>query len=284
MRALAERVMMGPRHAIILTVVLNAIPLQPVQFVGIALIALVALRLGSQSALMVAGWSLLPLGLWTVVFGGPPIMIVLLIAAMIGALVLRQTDSWRAVLIVALGHGAVLMLVVAPLSSEWFQQMMAPVVAIQEPYAPEGVTARQLYEIALAYFGAAHVVVLLAVMMLARWWQSVLYNPQAFGQEMRALRLTPIFVLGLIVTSGLCIAVGMAQAIVLLFVPLLVAGLALIHWLVEDREMGVGPLVAMYVVLVLLNQLVVPLVLLLSLLDSSLDLRKRLAVEHKRDE
>ena len=73
MRVLAERVMMGPRHAILLTVALNAIPL--VQFLGIALIALVVLRQGAQGGLMVAGWNLLPLGLWSMFLAGPPISV-----------------------------------------------------------------------------------------------------------------------------------------------------------------------------------------------------------------
>ena len=283
MRALAERVMMGPRHAIVLTVVLNAIPLPPVQFVGIALIALVYLRLGSQSGLMVAGWSLVPLGLWTVILGGPPITLALLFVVMIGAQVLRQADSWRGVMIVAVFHGALLTLIVAPFAAEWFRQMLAPAVAFQEPYAPEGITTRQLYDNALAYFGAAHALLFVGVMMLARWWQSVLYNPQAFGREMRGLRLTPMFVIGLIVVAVLCIVAGIPQSIVMLFVPLLVSGLALIHWLVADRQLGAGPLVVLYVVLLVLNQLAIPLVMLLSLLDSSFDLRKRLAVKNDSD-
>ena len=66
----------------------------------------------------------------------------------------------------------------------------------------------------------------------------------------------------------------------ILFGPLLVSGLALIHWLVADRELGAGPLVAIYLVLLVVIQVIIPLVLLLSLLDSSFDLRKKLAAEH----
>ena len=106
MRVLAERVMMGPRHAIVLTVALNAIPL--VQFLGIALIALVVLRQGAQGGLMVAGWNLLPLGLWSMFLAGPPISIQLLMFMIIGALVLKETSSWRAVTVVAVIHGCLL--------------------------------------------------------------------------------------------------------------------------------------------------------------------------------
>ena len=278
MRVLAERVMMGPRHAIVLTVALNAIPL--VQFLGIALIALVVLRQGAQGGLMVAGWNLLPLGLWSMFLAGPPISIQLLMFMIIGALVLKETSSWRAVTVVAVIHGIVLTIIIDLFAAEWFRQITEPAVLFQEQLAPEGVTRRQLYVSTLAWIGAFHALMFISLMMLARWWQSALYNPLAFGREMRGLRLSPIFVLGLIVAALLCILVGSPETIVILFVPLLVSGLALIHWLVADRELGAGPLVAIYLVLLVVNQVIIPLVLLLSLLDSSFDLRKKLAAEH----
>ena len=116
MRVLAERVMMGPRQAIVLTVALNAIPL--VQFLGIALIALVVLRRGPQVGLMVAGWNLLPLGLWSMFLAGPPISIQLLMIMIIGALVLRETSSWRVITVVAIIHGIILTIVIDLFAAE----------------------------------------------------------------------------------------------------------------------------------------------------------------------
>ncbi|MAV27706.1 MAG: hypothetical protein CMQ05_16625 [Gammaproteobacteria bacterium] len=284
MRALAERVMMGPRHAIFLTVVLSAIPIPPVQFLGIALVGLVLLRHGAQRGLLVAGWNLLPLGFWTVFLGGPPITMQLLLVMIVGALVLRETSSWRAVTVVAVIHGAILTLVVEPFAMEWFRQVMEPVVSYQEQHAPEGMTERQLYKEMLALMGAIHSLFFVGLMMLARWWQSTLFNPQAFGREMRGLRLTPMFTIGLIVAAVLCFVAGTPQTIFLVFVPAIVAGLALIHWLVADRNLGVGPLVALYVIVFVLNQLAILLIVLLSLIDSSFDLRKKLASQRVDDE
>ncbi len=119
-------------------------------------------------------------------------------------------------------------------------------------------------------------IVTLLSLMLGRYWQGLLYNPGGFGKEFRELRFTPLQATGLLLGMLLGPNFGPELAVLtpLCSVPLVFAGLALMHGLVGQGRMARFWLVGLYVGL-LLTQLIYPLLAVLALIDSLFDFRGR---------
>src|SRR5690606_12926604 len=134
-------------------------------------------------------------------------------------------------------------------------------------------TAEQLANVMLRFYGAYHAIAVLLCLMLARWWQALLYNPGGFGQEFRALRFDPRVMLTLLalIVLGL-LGAGPDGWVPLLSIPPLVGGVAVVHALVAQRSLGGHWLALGYLTLALMY----PLVIMLGLMDSVFDLRKRI--------
>ncbi len=111
-----------------------------------------------------------------------------------------------------------------------------------------------------------------ASLILARWWQSLLYNPGGFRQEFHALRIEPKLVL-------ICALVQLAYSMLfgmgmgMLLIPLFFAGLGFAHWWSANRN-TTYVLWVIYLLLVLSPALAI-FVAALGLLDSAFNLRKR---------
>jgi hypothetical protein len=118
-------------------------------------------------------------------------------------------------------------------------------------------------------------------LLLARWWQSLLVRPGAFREEFCELRLGTVYgliTLGVMLyaeLSGGKLAGLTTQLGMVLLVPFLLAGLAVMHSLVKQTGRGNILLVVVYVLLVLLPQAA----LLLAgggLMDTWIDFRRRI--------
>jgi hypothetical protein len=118
-------------------------------------------------------------------------------------------------------------------------------------------------------------------LLLARWWQSLLVHPGGFREEFCALRLGNLA--GLLTLAMMVLARTLpdtagelaGQLAMIMLVPYLLAGLAVMHSLLGKRRWGTGLLAGLYVALALLPQAS----LLLAgagLLDTWLDFRRRL--------
>eukprot|EP01030_Chromulinospumella_sphaerica_P006364 gene6364-6224_t len=122
-------------------------------------------------------------------------------------------------------------------------------------------------------------------LIVGRYWQALLYNPGGFGREFRAVRipLGPAMLLlaGMVVTPNL--GVQMSMLVPLCSVPLVFAGLALIHGLVAQKRLAKFWLVGLYVTLLLFMQLIYPLLVVLAIVDSLIDFRGRLAPKDADD-
>jgi hypothetical protein len=91
MRALAEFVMKERRNAIIAVLLLGLLPL--VNLLSPVVVGLTLLRKGSNEALAVLFWALLPMGAYAYV--GDVIPLILLLGVVALAAILRQTQSWE---------------------------------------------------------------------------------------------------------------------------------------------------------------------------------------------
>ena len=102
-------------------------------------------------------------------------------------------------------------------------------------------------------------------------------SPGGFRDEFHRLRLAPwmSIVLALLVFVGPQFD-GLAMLAPIATVPLLFAGLALVHGVVGIKRLGIGPLVVLYATLIFVWQVLYPLIMFLAFIDSLFDFRSRL--------
>ena len=128
----------------------------------------------------------------------------------------------------------------------------------------------------LSVIGAVYMFLAVLLLMMARWMQALLFNPGGFRLEFHSLRIERHVALGLIAVlllAGSGAIVPEAWTLYFLM-PLVFAGIALIHAVVAIRKLPVMLLATFYILLML--PAAVQLVVLLALLDSWFDFRSRL--------
>ena len=246
MRALADFIMRGRMQATLVVVGCAALPL--LFWLSAAAACLVYLRRGMSDAFGVLVWALLPALAWWY-FGEPRTLMVLLGALGLAAL-LRAGWAWNRVLLasIALGlvYGVLLGVVfrepieaLAQALNERLPQMLGGLY--QQMSVEERANLGNLIAPVLNGLIAALLqVVSVAALMLGRYWQAALYNPGGFGSEFRAIRI-PLWPAVLLLA---CMLIGpnfgpqMAMLTPLCSVPLVFAGLALMHGLVKAGKLG----------------------------------------------
>ena len=285
MRALAEFIMRGRMQAIF--VVAGAAALPMLFWLSAAAGSLVLLRRGLNDALSVLVWAVIPALAWWY-FGDPRTLLVLL-GSLGLALLLRSHASWVRVMVCSVGVGllyvwalgAVFGEPIAALASE-LQKVLPDALsgAYQQLSVEErGRLESLLVPVLTGLLAALLQIVTLLSLMLGRYWQAALYNPGGFGSEFRALRFPPMLAMLLLVGMLLGPNLGAQLAVLtpLCSVPLVFAGLALMHGLVAQGRLPRFWLVGLYVTLVLFMQLIYPLLAVLAIVDSLFDFRGRAA-------
>jgi hypothetical protein len=280
MRGLAQYAMRGNKQATMVAVLFAIIPV--LFWISAALVALVILRKGYRSGASVFMWSLLPAIAWW--GNGDPTPALTLIGVAGLASVLRYSASWAYVLVASL----LVAMVSMPILASYLHDVMAAFAeaGIQleaQQKLPDNVDKQLLQALMEGVLGAVHMAILLACLVLARWWQSALYNPGGFQTEFHQLRL-PLWLTGTLALAvfGLSSITDMTQWLFVLSIPLLFAGLALVHGLVEQLKLGRAWLIATYLGLLLSSAVVFTLLALLATLDSVFKLRQRLPVRVKK--
>ena len=287
MRGLAEYIMRGRREATLAVAIAAAMPL--LFWLSGAAVALVVLRRGLSEALPVLAWGLLPAVVWAAVGDLTPLLVILGSAGL--AVVLRQGNDWVRVLLLAVPLGvafalALLMALNEPLQAlaSSFREMLPELLGqmgIQLDEAGRATLLLRLDELLIpvlgGVLGAMHALMALLALMIARYWQAGLYNPGGFRQEFHQLRLPPLVSIGLLALvilapqwSSLAILSPVAS------VPLLLAGLALVHAVVGARNLGRGWLIGIYAVLIWFANFSFILIMFLAFVDSLFDFRSRL--------
>ena len=280
MRKLAQYAMRGNKQATMVAVLFAIIPV--LFWISAALVALVILRKGYRDGAQVFMWSLLPAIAWW--SNGDPTPTLTLIGAAGLASVLRYSASWAYVLVASLVAAIVSM----PILASYLQDVMvafaeAGIQLEAQQKLPENVDKKLLQTLMEGVLGAVHMAILLACVVLARWWQAALFNPGGFQTEFHQLRL-PLWLTGTLALAvfGLSNVTDMTQWLFVLSIPLLFAGLALVHGLVEQLKLGQAWLFAIYLALLLSSAVVFTILALLATLDSVFKLRQRLPVRVKK--
>ncbi|CAM5591519.1 hypothetical protein [Stutzerimonas stutzeri] len=285
MRALAEFIMRGRMQAILVVGVAAALPM--LFWLSAAAGSLVLLRRGLNDALSVLVWAVVPALAWWY-FGDPRTLLVLL-GSLGLALLLRNQASWARVMLCSVGLGllyvwglgAVFGEPIAALAGELQKVLPETLSGAYEQFSDEerARLGALLAPVLTGLLAALLQIVTLLSLMLARYWQATLYNPGGFGSEFRALRFPPVVAIMLLVGMLLGPSLGAQFAVLtpLCSVPLVFAGVALMHGLVAQGRLPRFWLVGLYVTLVLFMQLIYPLLAVLAIVDSLFDFRGRAA-------
>jgi hypothetical protein len=294
-KGIAEFVMRGPVNAgaVAAGTLLLGLVVAPFAWLSAAVVALVALRLGAFATLRVAGPALAGVALaGALVTGqGAAIAVSGLVAwlpAMVLALVLRQRVRLDDALLVACAIGWALVfgtyLFVEDPTGLWRDLLhrIMPPEAMAARFELSAEAVRQMIDaMAPLMTGVVAMSVVFSAitsLLLARWWQSLLYNPGGFGSEFRALRLgrtaaavtLGISALALFTTPAWIDSLALVVAAVYVF-----QGLAVAHGVVNGLGLGPGWLVALYVALVPLMIYVVVGLMIVGAVDAWADYRRR---------
>ncbi len=274
MRAFAEFVMRSRAHAIGAGVFASIVPL--LHWIGAAVIGLVVLRRGVAEGGFVLLWASLPLVAWYG-YNNDAMPLLVLLGTFCLAWVLRETLSWEVTLAAAM--------VLSVIAGFVFQLTSAQALALIVDWyfevveVAQDVTREQVTQVLIGLFAMGHTASMLVAVMLARWWQSMLYNPGGFQKEIHGLRLSPIMsavIVGLMALTFVIDDPAFGRWLPLLTVPLVLSGIGFVHWFVKQKELSTSWLVAFYVLFLFMVQFFYPLLASIALMDSGLNLRKRI--------
>ena len=119
-------------------------------------------------------------------------------------------------------------------------------------------------------------------LLLARWWQSLLYNPAGFGTEFRSIQLPTLITVPILISAVLVAIVKLAVPPYGLILDFLIIGitvsmfhgLAIVHYFVRERQLGTGWFSGLYFFLVAAAVYVFSVLAMLAIADSFSDYRK----------
>ncbi len=282
MQALAKYVMKGRAEAVLAAVLATGTVL--FAWVGAAIIALITLRKGSRQGIYVLCWALVPaIVLASLGDTGP---VTMLLGVLLAASALRVSSSWSWALVAAVASGLLTGLVLLTLGQGYIEQVLqvlADALAQLASQSPDPEQAARLEAMkpsaqqVAGLLGLSNAFTVIMCLILARWWQALLYNPGGFRAEFHRLRLSQPLTVILLVMGLLLSSLGAEYRLwaLILAVPFMFAGFALMHGLAAQRKLKANWIGLFYFFWLLLDP-VKALVLILAVVDSWLDIRGRL--------
>ncbi len=308
MLALARYIDRGPIQAILVTATLGLLSLVPIfGFLSVfsgASVALVTLRHGpKQGVKIVAGATITVMLFMMVLQGGT--MLAWIMASLLWlpvwavSIVLRNTVSWSVTLMSTAVLGLLALLsayVVLGDPIEFWRSALASLfdlMASQSGGSNQMGLQEQLPAIAewlTGFLVAALVLGILASIMVARWWQSVLYHPGGFQKEFHALALPrqssiAVLVVLMIATVGPGVFGALASDFLMtVMIIYAVVGLGFVHCFVRATNRHTGWLVALYVLLFVALPHAVATLAAVGFSDSWANFRERLPGYSKKEQ
>ncbi len=266
MKALGNYILRSRVHAILAISVLTlfSIFISPFSyFLSGAPMGLAALRKGPVTGLQVAAGCLLLTALPAMALNlqpGIPIafMATVWLPVILCAGLLRNTQS-QGLMVLCAGTVGVFFTALIYVMLEDIQKWWHEWFELWQQYA-ESEPARQQLEQAYqlispllsAIFASGFVISLIITMLLARWWQSALFNPGGFRKEFYALRLPRILVfptlaglLTLLLIPG-ATSIALRDTVILMLVLYLFQGISVIHGFLYTRARSRVWLIVIY--------------------------------------
>jgi len=297
MKFLAGYIMRGRVEAAFAAATLGMMSLQlallsmPLSVLSAGAVALVTLRKGAKEGFIVLASSSLAAAVLATLIQFPYLYIALYALVVwlpiwLIAIVLREGRhiSLAVEIAVLLGIVAVIgyYLINANPALMW-QQALSKMVPSDAPVDAEEVK-RMVGYIApymTGIFAASGVFSLLLGLFLGRWWQALLYNPGGFKEEFLGLKVQPrlaticFVIIGVgFISSGAISQIAWNTAIIM-FVLYAFIGTAVLHAVFAKMKSSQYAVPMFYITLISLFRLMLPVVALVGLGDTWLDLRNR---------
>ncbi|KXJ41172.1 MAG: hypothetical protein AXA67_06395 [Methylothermaceae bacteria B42] len=262
----------------------------PMVILSAAVIALVTLRNGWLEGIVIfIAAAVVTLGIFMALPPRPgfpfPLAIVLWPPVMVAAEVLRRTYSQGFALLAVAAFMLAYVAVVHSLTGDvvafweqWLQQAVANVKgATVEGFKHDGTL--RLFNGLVAMLYTASVV---SALLLARWWQAILYNPGGFQKEFCQLRLPRSMLLGAVLLIWLAGTVNKILMVDLLMVAMMIylfQGLAVLHGMLVKQGLTGFLMVPVYGLLLFMPQYGVMGLALLGAIDTFIDFRRRIEAD-----
>lgn len=290
MRDIAEYLMQSRARALGACAIFGILPF--VHWIGVVIVALIVMRRGVNEGLLAFACTGVPLLVWYLANPlsasgvADPTAIMSLIGTAALALVLRTSMSWEVTLGAAVLAGTVFGLGFEYFAGDLLGELVKLFMKLPKMVS-QGVTSSEARQLLVGYVAMGQAYGMIGQLVLARWWQSLLYNPGGFQKEFHALRLPKALGMGLLI---LMLAAMLTRQVVylrwlpLLTLPMFVCAIGFVHWYVKYKKMDVGWLVGFYILLVLMSEWLYPLMGSLALVDSWVDLRRRIGTDRPDNE
>ena len=281
MKALAEFILRGRVQALLVALIGNFFPL-----ISTATVALVSLSKSAKEGTLLFLWVSLVLVLMQQLGTNNPLPTAVTIASL-GIMVLAATvhkilASWQWTLLVTI--------VMAVVCAQGFSIFMGTSVIAFVDAAQDMLNAvkGQQQNVQLSFAITEPVLLglvanILAIgcmmsLMLARWWHAAVQNPGGFQKEFHGFSVdAKIAVISImILIAGQFFSKSAQIWVDIVVLPLIIAGIALIHYTVKFFDQGRQWLAFLYVGMIMVGKPVLLLLVVLGLTDSLIDLRSRL--------
>lgn len=289
--------MRGRMQAIVAASVLALLALifPPLGLLSAAAVALVALRNGFRDSGLVLAGSALAVALFGILLTGNGVIaiayaLVFWIPVSLVAIVLRESGNLARSLQVSLAIGAVAVLGVflmvddpAALWAQNFQQALAPVLQNAPADFDRAQFDQALQQTSVwmtGIMGAALMGWAVMPLLLARWWQSLLFNPGGFRREFLSVQpgtMLASISLGMMVLAAVSdgqVAAVARNLCILFFCFYLVIGVSVTHCILAESRQSRILLPLMYVLMLFVIHMLLP-IALVGLTDSWANWRQR---------
>ncbi|ABA56977.1 DUF2232 domain-containing protein [Nitrosococcus oceani] len=292
MREFARFIMRGRLYAIATAGLFGAlaVALPPLSLFSGATVGLTTLRHGMKEGLSItAGATLVVAAIFLAITGRADLSLLLLLGLWLpntlGCWILRITQSQASTLLMVGGFSALFVVSMHALTGDvtaWWQQWIEQAMTRANI---EGVTVEEIaQEGALTLMNGLVAMIfglnLMLTILLARWWQSLLYNPGGFAKEFYELRLPRILTYLTVLLSApvLTGALGerghiLTDLFIVAVMMYLFQGLAAMHSMTAARNLSQWWLLPIYLGLFLLPPHFIIGLALVGVVDGLINLR-----------
>jgi len=278
---LARTALTSRLHALSLAVMFVLLPF--FTWLGAAVAALITLAKGPKEGGVCFAVALVPC--LYLALDGQRMDLIHLVIAWLLALVLWWSKSWIYLLGTLVVAGAVQHFVFPALTDSQLVELTAMMNQMIQDIAAQNPEAGKIEPPSQElYAGSAQLVVVLGSLislMFARYMQAAVFNPEGFRKEFHSIRLPYSMMAALLGMAFILSMLGSSGVgyIPMLILPLVIAGISLVHGSVAIKKLGGNWLVLFYISLVLVSSLTLLLLIVFAALDSVFDVRSKLANE-----
>ena len=281
MIALANFILRGRVQALAVAFIGSFFPL-----ISSATIALVSLCKGAKEGLLLFLWISLILVLIQQASTDNPLLAAVSIASLgimvIAAKVHRHLASWQwsllATIAISVACAFSFGLLIGSDVTAFLTTVEAMFAAINSKQQDAQISLDLTESMLLGIVATLLAIGSIMSLMLARWWQAGIYNPGGFQKEFHSFKIEAkvAVILVAVLLAGQFMSKSSQIWSDLAVLPLLIAGIALVHFAVKLLDQGRQWLAFLYVGIILAGKPVTVILLVLGLTDSLIDLRSRL--------